>query len=66
MVARNPYLVVLRIHGDETARTFTIIRILDRTKVELTSSEIRTAGTGDMKRRLMGDWLEHWWTRDFL
>ena len=66
MVARNPYLVVLRIHGDETDRTFTVVRIPDRTKVELTFSEIRTAGPGDMKRKLMGGWLEHWWTRDFL
>ena len=66
MLARNPYLVLLRIHGNGNNQTFTVARIPDRAKMELTVSEIESTGPTGMKRRLMGCWLEHWWTRDFV
>lgn len=66
MVTRNPYLVVLRIHGSRSDQSFTLVRIPDRTKMELSVSDIRTTEPDDMKRRLMGCWMEHWWTRDFV
>ena len=66
MVSRNPYLVLLRIHGGRSDERFTIVRIPDRVKMELSASEIRAAECDAMKRRLMGCWMEHWWTREFV
>jgi len=66
LVSRNPYLVLVRVHGRDPERRFTVARLLDRTKIDLSLGEIESTSPTDMKRKLMGGWLEHWWTRDFV